>query len=164
MRRPLPCLPLVLLVGACSGQVTVPSLMPRPVERQSIDMPASSPSEADSVADAALQEAVAGHVARARKADQDFAAQRSRTEAAVARAARVPAGADAWVEAQQAISALENARAPLRDEAAAIDALRDDPANAAPGNRAAIDAAAAQVAALEQAEAAAIAALGARLR
>ena len=65
--------------------------------------------------------------------------------------------------AQQALSALDTARGPVRDSVAAIDAMRSEPANAASGNRAAIDAAAATIEALDDAEAASVAALSARL-
>jgi hypothetical protein len=51
----------------------------------------------------------------------------------------------------------------VRDAAAAIDALRDDPANGTSGNRTAIDTAAKHVADIEQSEAETVAALTAKL-
>jgi hypothetical protein len=61
------------------------------------------------------------------------------------------------------VTALASAHAAVRDAAAAIDALRDDPANAAPGNRTAIDAAATEVTALDNKEVDAVAALNKKL-
>ena len=163
-------IPLILLLSAaagslaaCGAQVSAPSLMPRAVEKQPIDMPVATAIEADTPVDPALQTKIAEQVAKAQAGDAAFNAQRAEAEKMVARAAGAGQGSDAWVEAQEALTALESARIAVRDAAAAIDALRDDPANAAPGNRAAIDAAAAEMTRLEEAQTALAVALNKRL-
>jgi hypothetical protein len=152
-----------LILSACSAEVQAPSLLPRAVEKQPIDMPVAEATEAQTAVDPALQAAIAQQIAAARAGDGDFAARRSAAEGAVAKAAGKPQGSEEWVQAQEAITALENARARVRDAAAAIDALRHDPANASSGNRAAIEAAAQQVAVIEQGQSDAVAALSAQL-
>lgn len=152
----------VLLAG-CGSQIPAPSLGPRAVEKQPIDMPVADAHEADTDADAALVARIATLVAAAEAADKAITEQRRRAEAAVARASGAAQGDETWIAAQEAVTALDSARGPLRDTAGAIDALRHDPANAAPGNRAAIDAAAARVAQIDTAAGAALAALAARL-
>ena len=160
---------LVLISAACLGlsacgpEVQTPSLLPRTVEKQPIDMPLSEASEAQTPVDPALQAAVAAQVAAAEAGDRDFAGRRSAAEQAVARAAGKAQGSEEWVQAQEAITALESGRTRVRDAAAAIDALRDDPANGTSGNRAAIDAGARRVADIEQGETDVVGALAARL-
>ena len=153
----------LLSLSACGAPVQAPSLMPRAVEKQPIDMPVEQASEPERPADPALQAALAKQIDAAQAGDRDFAARRSAAENAVAKAAGKAQGGEEWVQAQEAITALESARAAVRNAAAAIDALRDDPAYAAPGNRAAIDAAARQVSAIEDAQSAAVAALTGKL-
>jgi hypothetical protein len=148
-----------LSLAGCGAQVSAPSLMPRAVEKQPIDMPVTDAIEADTPVDPALRAKIAEQLAAGQAGDRAFAAQRAETEKAVARAAGAAQGSEPWIAAQEAVTALTALRAPVRDAAAAIDALRDDPANAAPGNRAAIDAAAAEMTALETKEADAVAAL-----
>jgi hypothetical protein len=150
-------------LSACAPELQAPSLLPRAVEKQPIDMPLSEPSEAQTPVDPLLQAAVAKQIEAAEAGDRDFASRRAAAEQAVARAAGKAQGSEEWVQAQEAITALESARTQVHDAAAAIDALRDDPANGTSGNRAAIDAAAKRVADIEQAEAEAVAALAAKL-
>jgi len=150
-------------LSGCGSQVSAPSLLPRAVEKQPIDMPVSEPVERETPADPALQAEIAKQTAAAEAGDKAFAEQLAAAEAAVARAAGTTPGGELWVQAQQKVTALETARVPVRDAAGAIDALRLEPANAGTGNRAAIDAAAARVGALEKAEMNAVAALTAKL-
>lgn len=158
---PFAALALALL-SACGPQVHAPSLAPRPVEKQPIALPGEA-SEPATPVDPALAAGITPLIAAAQAGDQAFVRQRATTEVAVARAAGSATGSEAWIVAQQALSALDGARGPVRDSVAAIDALRSDPANAGSGNRAAIDAAAATIEALDDAEAAAVAALSAKL-
>ena len=153
----------VLTLAGCGAEVDAPSLLPRAVEKQPIDMPVAEAREVHTPADPALQAAIARQIEAAEAGDKEFAARRGAAEDAVTRAAGQAQGSELWVQAQEAVTALESARTAVRDAAAAIDALRDDPANAATGNREAIDAAAKQVAGIEDAETAAVAALTARL-
>lgn len=150
-------------LSACGPELQAPSLLPRAVEKQPIDMPVSEASEAQTPVTPALQAAVAKQVAAAEAGDREFTSRRAAAEQAVARAAGKAQGSEDWVQAQEAITALESARTQVRDAAAAIDALRDDPANGTSGNRAAIDAAAKRVADIEQSETDAVAALSAKL-
>ena len=165
MRNPyiLPIFVALLSLSACGAQVKAPSLMPRAVEKQPIDMPVSDAVERETPADPALQAELAKQVAAAEEGDKAFAAQRATEEAAVSRATGKAQGSEEWVRAQEGITALEAARAPVRDAAMVIDALRSNPAYAGTGDRAAIDAAAARVEAIERTEAAAIATLTATL-
>lgn len=154
---------LMLALGGCGQPVSAPSLAQRPVEKQSIDMPVTSAGEAEGAPDATLVAQSAALVAAARAGDAAFAAQRTQTETAVTRASGAAAGSEAWIAAQESVTALDAARGPVRDAASAIDALRAVPANAAAGNRRAINEAAASVAAMDDIERQALSALAARL-
>jgi hypothetical protein len=164
MRSPLSFVALsgAALLSACGPQVHAPSLAPRPVEKQPIDLPAES-SEPATPVDAALAARIAPLVAAAHAGDQAFARQRTETEAAIAKAAGAAQGSEAWIAAQQSLSTLDAARAPVREAAAAIEAMRVEPANAASGNRGAIEAAARIIETLDDAEAATVATLGTKL-
>jgi hypothetical protein len=164
MRSPLfiAALSGAALLSSCGPQVNAPSLAPRPVEKQPIDLPAET-SEPATPVDPALAARIAPLVASAQAGDQAFTHQRTETEAAIAKAAGAAQGSEAWIVAQQALSTLDAARAPVREAAAAIEALREDPANAASGNRGAIEAAAKIIEALDDAEAASVATLGTKL-
>jgi hypothetical protein len=159
----LPLIGLCLALAGCGTQVTAPSLMPRAVEKQPIDMPVSEAIEPEGAADAALTARLTEQVAAAEAADRRFEAELRKAEAAVVAASGQAQGGEAWIQAQQAITALESPRVAVRDAAAAIDAVRLEPANAAPGNRSAIDLAARRIGGIEQREAAAIAALAGKL-
>ncbi len=152
-----------LALAGCGAQVPAPSLAPRAVEHQSIEMPLTSPVEPDTPADPALAARIATILAAAEAGDAAFAAQRARTEAAVAHGRGAAQGSEEWVAAEEALSALDTLRGAVRDAAAEAEVLRDDPASAATGNRAAIDRAAARLTGMEEAEGAALAALTARL-
>ena len=152
-----------LALSACGAEVKAPSLMPRAVEKQPIDMPVAEASETQTPLDPRLQAAIARQIEAAQAGDRDFTVRRGAAETAVAKAAGKPQGSEEWVQAQEAVTALETARGAVHDAAAAIEALRDDPANRTSGNREAIDAATKQVSAIEASEAAAVAALTAKL-
>ena len=126
-------------------------------------MPVEQASEPEGPADPAILAALAKQIDAAQAGDKAFAERSKAAESAVAKAAGKTQGSEEWVQAQEAITALESARAAVRDAAAASDALRDDPASAAPGNRTAIDTAAKQVSAIENAQSAAVAALAGKL-
>ena len=153
----------LLALAGCGAQVSAPTLAPRAVEKQPIEMPVTTATEAESPVDAALVAKIAALVASAEAGDKTFSELRLRTADVVSRASGTAQGGEAWVAAQEAVTALESARGPVHDAAGAVDALRVDPANAAAGNRNAIDAAAARIEAIERAEAAAIAELNAKL-
>lgn len=151
------------VLAGCGPQVSAPSLLPRAVEKQPINMPLAEPVETQSPADPALTARISKLIADAEAGDRAFAEQRARTEATIARASGTAAGGELWVQAQQELTSLESARVPVRNAAGDVDALRLEPANASTGNRAAIDAAAARIAAIDSAEGAAVAALARKL-
>jgi hypothetical protein len=154
----------VLALAGCASEIPAPSLGPRAVEKQPIDMPVTNGAEAENPADPALASKLVSLLAAAEAGDRDFAQQRTRAEGTVGRATGARTGDETWIAAQQALTSLDAARAPVRDAAAAIDALREDPGNVVPGNRTAIDAAAARVKEIDDAQSAAFAVLGERLR
>lgn len=162
MRPVLPLFPALLVLGGCAANETAPSLAIRPAERLPIAAP-DPVREAGAAADPALAGRIVPVIAAVDAGAAAFERARGEAAAAVTRAQGAAAGSDRWLAAQQVLSTLESARAPIRDAAAALDALRQEPANAASGNRAAIEAAAARVDAIEAAQAAAVAALAGAL-
>jgi hypothetical protein len=152
----------LFLLSACGPRVNAPSLAPRAIEKQPIDLPAAE-GEPMTPADPALAGRIAPLVAAAHEGDRAFARQRIETEAAIAKAAGTAQGGEAWIVAQQSLSALDATRAPVRDAVASIEAIRSEPANAARGNRVAIEDAAGTIEAVDDAEASVVAALGAKL-
>jgi hypothetical protein len=164
MRTPLVLTALsgLVLLSACGPQVSAPSLAPRPIEKQPIELPAAE-GEPMSPVDPALTARIEPLVAAAREGDRGFVRQRAETEAAIAKAAGAAHGDEAWIVAQQSLSLLDAARAPVRDAVASIEAIRSEPANASRGNRAAIEAAASTIEGIDDAEASVVTALGAKL-
>lgn len=164
MRSPLLLAGLsgLVLLAACGPRVNAPSLAPRAIEKQPIDLPAAE-GEPMTPVDPALSARIEPLVAAAREGDRSFAHQRAETEAAIAKAAGTAQGGEAWVVAQQSLSLLDAARTPVREAVASIEAIRSEPANAARGNRVAIEAAASTIEAIDDAEASVVAALGTKL-
>ena len=154
---------VVLVLPGCASQISAPSLASRAVEKQPIDMPLANGSEAEHPADAALTTQIAALLAAAEAGNKDFTSHQAQAEAAITRAAGSGTGSDAWIAAQEALTSLDSARGATRDAAAGIDALRHDPANAVPGNRIAIDQAAAEIDRIDQAQGAAVGALSRKL-
>ena len=142
--------------------MTAPSLTVRPAESRPILLPEEA-HEPAAAADPALAGQLAALEASARQGHDHFAEAQASTERAVAAAAGSAPGSENWTVAQQSLSALETARTPARDAAAAVDALQTDPANAGPAARAAVTATAARIHDWEQSEAQTVAALTARL-
>ena len=116
----------VLSLSACAGGVSgeaAPSLAHRPVEGRfnvappSVVVTPPGPLPAD----------LAGRLARwqsdAATAQQAFAAERGKAASLVSAAAGAPVASERWVVAQQAISRLIAARAPLTGALADIDRL-----------------------------------------
>jgi hypothetical protein len=155
-------LPLLASLGACQARIDAPSLAPRPAERQPILDPAPA-SEPDTPLDPALAGRLSAILAAAEQGQVAFDRARQAADSAVTRARGAAEGSEAWIAAQQAVSALEAARAPVQAQVTAVAELRADPANAAQANRDAIDVAASRIATIDDAQAAAIQALGARL-
>ena len=158
MRYALLILP-VLLVSGCTP-VTAPSLAPRLAEKIPVDPPVPYVEEVSPV-DPALPARLAPLVAQAEEGHRAFTKAQAAAEKAAAAAGAQ--GSESWIVAQQALSALEGARDPVQQAAGAIDTIRAEPANAAPGNHAAVEQAAARIQALADEEAAVIAGLVAKL-
>lgn len=161
--RALLALPVLLALSACGAQVRAPSLAPRPGEARGVDLP-DPEREAETPLDQAIAARLADLGAAAEAGDQAFAAARGMAERAVAAAADAPPGTERWTTAQQALSTLEVARGSVREAAAGIAALRQEPGAAGTGTRSAIDAAAARVEAIEAMQAQVASALAGRLR
>ncbi|MBL9069522.1 MAG: hypothetical protein JNM03_05955 [Sphingopyxis sp.] len=129
MKRPSLFLPVILLLplSACAaaqgGDAGAPSLAKRTVEGRfdvappSVVVAPPGPLPAD----------LAGRLARwesdGNAAQQAFAAERGNTVTLVSAAAGAPVASERWVVAQQAISRLIAARAPLTSALADIDRL-----------------------------------------
>ena len=158
MRRFFPLL-VILFLGGCTA-VDAPSLAPRAVEKVPVTAPEPYVEETGT-ADPALAGRLAPLVAQAEAAHRDFTAAQQNVEKAVAAAG--PSGSENWILAQQALSALDGKRAALQDVATKLDAIRFEPSNAAPGNRAVVDETAKRIGTLVDAEAATMQRLAATL-
>ena len=115
--RPL-LLPLLVLAG-CAAEGPFPSLQPRPVEKLSMDEPVREVPVV--AADLGLAARTAELLAEARRGQREFEAvlpaARARVRAAGA------AASESWIEAQQAVSRLEAARALTVTALAQLDEL-----------------------------------------
>jgi hypothetical protein len=120
---------LACLLGGCATGGEFPSLAPRPVEQLSFEEPIKV--DPPVAADPALSGRAGAILAEARAADGEF-------EQAYARAlplvrAAGPAGSDAWIQAQEAISRVEAARIGTTSALSELDLLiadqSDDPTN-----------------------------------
>jgi hypothetical protein len=125
MKRALLFAPLLLPLPACAGTQANdgPSLAKRPVEGR-FDVAPPAPVVAPP---GPLPTDLAGRLARweadGAAGQQAFAAERSATAALVSAAAGAPVASERWVVAQQAISRLTAARAPVTGALADIDRL-----------------------------------------
>lgn len=155
-------LPLMLLPAACAPTTAnEPSLAPRAAERIDPRLPVEGPA-LPAAADPALAGQLAGLVADARQGDAAFQAELPGTRAAVSAAG--PNGSESWIAAQQALSALESLSAPAAKAAGDIDELASErAASLGPTDLAALQAAASEIHAIAEREAAAIAELGAMI-
>ncbi len=163
LRTPLAILTALLVAAACAAPGPYPSLAPRPAEKaQAEDADEREP--APQPDDPALAERIAGFDAEAQAGAAEFDAALPPAEAAVA-AGGAP-GSDSWIEAQQAVSRLEAARAKTTATLADLDALsveRSGAGTLSAGDRERLRAAIAGVQALADAQAERIRRLEARL-
>ena len=157
-------LALILAASACAAPRGFPSLAPRVAEAIDPRVPILAKPSPGSV-DPAIRVALAGAVARARGGQGAFDALARRAIALAAAAG--PRHSESWVVAQQALSALSAQHGVTTGAAADIDALAAERIDQArwlvPATRAAIEAAAAEVGAINDAQSATIERLGARL-
>ena len=108
---PLPLL-AVLLLGGCAGSVSsFPSLAPRPIEKGQPLADSATPAAPAAVALApALLARAADLVKQGEAGDAAFATAARGTCGAIDRGRGAATGSEAWVAAQQALSALEAER------------------------------------------------------
>ena len=148
-------------VGACSSPGgPSPSLAARPAEVIDPRVPVA-PAVNDRPVGAALAARLATLVAEARRGDSAFGPAAARARQLASRAGS--SQSESWVVAQEALSAAVAARAPTARAAGDIDALGGDAlerqGGLAPADLAAIQAAAAEVAAMTGRQAGTIAAI-----
>ena len=167
-RRP-PLLPLfaMLALGACAGGATqdTPSLARRAIETPPPD-PTPTPA---APAESALVQRIAAVVEDARQGDAAFKTAAAAAEPRIARAAGAAAGSDAWIEAQQAVGAVEFSREKSVGAMVAIDSLLSERLNAmaardAAGGATEIAAAQAEITAIVESQATRLAALQRQLQ
>ena len=114
----------IALAGCTQSSTKYPSLLPRPIEAQSLNEPVPSPAPSPAATpDAALDAKVAAIRSGAEDNGRRFATAAQDAEAKVAVARGVKEGSDAWLEAQIALSGLEALRAPSLDALQALEAL-----------------------------------------
>ena len=112
-------IPMLTLAAGCADRGSFPSLAPRAVERLSNDEPVrAAPVVA---ADPALRERIAELLRSARSGEAEFQSALSAARASVGLAGA--AQSESWIEAQQALSRLESARAATVTALAQLDAL-----------------------------------------
>lgn len=124
MRSPLfatlPAL-AIALAGCTQSPDSYPSLLPRPIEKQSLaeperPVPVATP-------DAKLDARIAELTASLTMGNQRFATAAQEAEAKIAVARGVAEGSDAWLDAQTALSTVESLRAPTLTGLAALEEL-----------------------------------------
>ena len=155
---------LALSCAACATPRGFPSLAPRGAEAIDPRLPiASNPSPG--TVDPATSTVLARAVAAARAGTSEFNALARRAEALAAVAG--PRQSESWIAAQQAVSALAAQHGVTTNAAADIDAVAAERIDATrwlvPATQAAIEAAAAEVGAINAAQSATLARLRARL-
>ena len=157
-------LALTALAACSTAPSAAPSLAPRPAEAIDPRVPVTGGTDTRPV-DPALAARLSTLVAQAASGDSAF-----RSAAAEAERLAANAGAresESWIAAQQAVSAVVAARAPTTAALSDIDALAADAlrtrGDLSPSDLAAIEAAAAEVGALDLAQAQVIDALQAKL-
>jgi hypothetical protein len=155
-------LPLALmLAAACADTGSAPSLARRPIESRDLNAPVPEAAP-PAAADAALQQEVATVIERAEAGQRAFAAILPRAQAAAA-----AAGAEAsesWIAAQQLLTALESARTDTTAALARVDALLGERVLAkSDAGLTELQAAAARIGALAEAQQASINAVKARI-
>jgi hypothetical protein len=108
--RSLPLLIAVALVGCTQSSTRYPSLLPRPIESQSLAEPERPAPVA--TPDPALDARIAEVTASLEAGNQRFTSAAQEAEAKVAVARGVPEGSEAWLDAQAALATLGALRAP----------------------------------------------------
>ena len=164
MRRLVSLFPIAFVAACMAPASNPPSLAPRAAEAIDPRLPID-PDPSPGTLDPALAARLADAVARARAGIPEY--ERLAVDAEALAASAGAPQSESWVVAQQALSALVAQHGVTTRAASDIDALAatriDETRWLAPANRAAIEAAAAEVAAISQGQAATIERLSARL-
>lgn len=150
------------LTGCAGTATTYPSLAPRPIEKMAIEEPSgeSSTAPGPTPETTAMDANSMAQVAAAEGAGARFDTELAAANRAVAAAAGQPVGSEVWVAAQQALSRLDQAHGETATALASLDAMMVA-AGGAPS--AALAAAWARVAAIDEAQRGAFSALVAKL-
>ena len=111
---------LLLAAAACAPPGPYPSLEPRPIEKALADTEEPR-AEVPLPDDSELPARMRALIDQARKGEADFRGELPAARDAVAKAG--PDGSDSWIEAQQAISRLEAARAVTTEALSDLDAM-----------------------------------------
>lgn len=113
MRRTVPLLLAAALVAGCTeaGDGRYPSLLPRAIESATLEEPVRPVPVA--APDPALDTRIASIVAGLDQAARSFATTAQNAEARIVVARGVPAGSEAWLDAQAAITEVTSALAPV---------------------------------------------------
>jgi hypothetical protein len=161
-RAPFAILLPLALAAACAAPGPYPSLAPRPAEKAYANEDERQPTPQPD--DPALAREIERLVAAARGGAAEFDAALPAAEAAASAAGA--SGSDSWVEAQQALSRLEAARARTTAALADLDRLgveRSSAGTLSGGDGNALRAATAELQALADAQAERLRRLGERL-
>lgn len=164
MRRLAPLLAVAFIAACTAPANNPPSLAPRAAEAIDPRLPID-PNPSPGTLDPALATRLAEAVSNARAGVAEFGRLSGAAEALAAGAG--PAQSESWIVAQQALSALVAQHGVTTRAAADIDALAatriDEARWLVPANRAAIEAAAAEVGAINDAQTATLDRIGDRL-
>ena len=122
MRAALPLF-AATLIGGCTeaGDSRYPSLLPRPIESQSLAEPVRPAPVV--VPDPALDARIAEILARLDQANASFVSAAQATEATIAVSRGVPEGSEAWLEAQAALTRVDAERMPVNAALADLEEL-----------------------------------------
>lgn len=153
---------LALSLPGCAGPTEgYPSLAPRPIEREVLQAaPVPAAPDPTAAAPLPLSADIAALVAQAQAADTAFRAAVEKARPQVEAGRGADEGSERWVNAQQAYSSAEAARAPVTEALAELDRRREVAATAGDvAGEAGISAALEQVQALDEAERALLSAL-----
>jgi hypothetical protein len=125
-KAPLAILSMLALAAGCAAPGPYPSLAPRPAEKAYAE-DAEERKPTPQPDDPALASEIDRLLAAGRAGAAEFAAALPVAQAAASAAG--PSGSDAWIEAQQALSRLESARARTTAAVADLDRLAVDRAS-----------------------------------
>lgn len=117
-------LPVLLAISGCAMTPSGPSLAPRAVEQLTAQAPTPQPLPPPIPEDASQQQRVAALLAQARDGNARFKAQLATAEQLAETGVSAPMGGEAWVQAQEALSRVEDARSPIAQSLADLDALQ----------------------------------------